>query len=548
MTRKDMNRCHKKPMTYADFDPLTRRNFALFVQRIFAELDPWTDFHDNFHIHLIIEALEALRCGDHRRLAVAMPPRSLKSIIISVAWPAWLLGHNPGLKIICVSYSQELSDKLASDCRQVMQSAWYQRLFSRTRLRQGRQALANFETTAGGGRFSTSTGGTLTGFGADWIIMDDPMKPAGALSDAERNTANSWVQHTLFTRLNDKRTGRIVLVMQRLHLDDVIGSLEDKAPGTFRLLSFPAIAPADVTHEYASPFGPRIHRQREGEALHPEREPLEVLDDQRRLLGSINFSAQYLQAPVPVEGNIVKRAWFRSYHPLEIEAPDRIIQSWDTASKAGQANDYSVCTTWAIKRDRYYLIDVHRERLEFPALRHVVVDLADRFRAGLVLIEDKGSGEGLLQVLRSAGFGKYRAVTPDRDKATRFVTASTLIEEGRVYLPQAAPWLDSWLDELCGFPGMRHDDQVDSTSQALNFMLKEGDPGGLWHYVRQEAEKLAAWGRDRTVTMRAPPRISTFYSVTGNRYLVGPDRIVRLTEEEARGAAMAGFVRLPPER
>ncbi|MCB2047668.1 MAG: phage terminase large subunit [Novosphingobium sp.] len=543
-----MQHFHRKKVTYREFDALTRLHFAVFVQRVFAELNPGVSYLDNFHIHVINEALEDLRRGDERRLAVAMPPRSLKSIIISVAWVAWLLGHDPGQKIICVSYSQELADKLASDCRQVMQSDWYQRLFPKTRLRQGRQSLANFETTAGGGRFSTSTGGTLTGFGAEWIILDDPMKPSEALSDTERNTANNWIQHTLFTRLNDKRTGRIVLVMQRLHLDDAIGNLEEKAPGTFRLLSFPAIALEDEVHDYATPFGRLRHLRKEGEALHPEREPLEVLEEQRRLLGSMYFSAQYLQAPVPVEGNLVKRAWFRDYQPFEIEHPDRIIQSWDTASKAGQVNDYSVCTTWAAKGDRYYLLDVHRERLEFPALKYRVVDQADRFKADLVLIEDKGSGEGLLQVLRAEGFGKCRPVLPERDKASRFVTASAMIEEGRVYLPHSAAWLDVYLDELCGFPGMRHDDQVDSTSQALNFLLEEGNPGGIFHYYRQEHEKREAWHKDRTVKMRAPRGVSHFYGIDGTCYPVGADRILWLTEQDAAGAMAAGFVRLPPDR
>jgi len=456
-----------KPITYAEFDPLTRLHFALLVQRVFAELNPGVEYLDNFHIHVIIKALEDLRHGRNNRLTVAMPPRSLKSIIISVAWVAWLLGHDPGLRIICVSYGQELADKMASDCRQVMQSDWYRRLFPNTRLLPGRQSLANFETTAGGARFSTSIGGTLTGFGADYIIVDDPMKPAEALSEAERTTTNNWVQHTLFTRLNDKRTGRIVVVMQRLHEDDIIGSLAEKAGGTFRMLSFPAIATHDEVHEFASPFGRRRVHRREGEALHPQREPLEVLDEHKRLLGSRFFSAQYLQAPVPIEGNLVKRAWFRYYSPLEIAVPDRIIQSWDTASKAGQFNDYSVCTTWALKGERIYLIDVVRERLEFPALKQRVIDESDRHRAELVLIEDKGSGMSLLQELQATGFWNCRPVNPTSDKAVRFAGISAMIEQGRVLLPHSAIWLEDYLHELCGFPGLKHDDQVDSTSQAL---------------------------------------------------------------------------------
>jgi len=215
-------------MTRAQYDAATRQYFWLFLMRVFAELNPGVRFSDNFHIHKIIEALEELRLGSERRLAVAMPPRSLKSIIISVAFPAWLLGHMPTCKIIAVSYGQDLADKMASDCRQIMQSAWFQALFPETRLAPKRQALANFETTQGGGRFSTSVGGVITGFGADYIIVDDPMKPEEALSDADRTRGNDWVQHSLFSRLNDKADGRIIIVMQRLHEDDVIGNLMAK--------------------------------------------------------------------------------------------------------------------------------------------------------------------------------------------------------------------------------------------------------------------------------------------------------------------------------
>jgi hypothetical protein len=137
-----------KPATYQTFDAITRLQLEVFLQRVFAELNPGTEYLDNFPIHVLIDELEDLRFGRRRRLAVAMPPRSLKSLLISVAYVAWLLGHDPGLRIICVSYGQELADKLASDCRQIMLSAWYQRMFPGTRLAPKRQALGNFETTA----------------------------------------------------------------------------------------------------------------------------------------------------------------------------------------------------------------------------------------------------------------------------------------------------------------------------------------------------------------------------------------------------------------
>ncbi len=533
-----------KPITYAEFDPLTRLHFGIFVQRVFAELNPGADYLDNFHIHVINEALEDLRFGRNQRLAVAMPPRSLKSIIISVAWVAWLLGHEPGLRIICVSYGQELADKMASDCRQVMQSSWYQRLFPGTRLMPGRQSLANFETTAGGARFSTSIGGTLTGFGADYIVVDDPMKPSEALSEAERTTTNNWVQHTLSTRLNDKSTGRIVVVMQRLHEDDVIGNLVETSGKTFRLLTFPAIAAQTEVHEFATPFGSQRVVRNEGDALHPAREPLSVLEEQKALLGSRHFSAQYLQTPVPIEGALIKYSWLKYFHPYEITTHDLIVQSWDTASKAGSANDYSVCTTWVVKDERYYLVDLVRVRLEFPALKKRIIEEADRYTANFVLIEDKGSGESLLKELRAISSIRFRAVMPTKSKVARLEGVSAMIEAGRLLLPHSANWLQDYLAELCGFPGTRHDDQVDSTSQALHWIRENLNLGGIYEYYRQEYEAQRARSEDRNVQMRVPDGVNQVYLRDGTCVSVGPDRTIWVTEMDVGPLLMAGFKRL----
>jgi predicted phage terminase large subunit-like protein len=528
--------------TYETFDAVTRLNLAVFLRRVFAELEPGTEYLDNFHIHVLIDQLENMRLGHQRRLAVAMPPRSLKSLLISVAYVAWLLGHDPTLRIVCASYGQDLADKLASDCRKIMQTDWYKRMFPGTRLAAGRQSLGNFETTAGGGRMSTSVGGVLTGFGADFIIVDDPSKPSESLSDAERATINDWIQHTLFTRLNDKRHGRILIVMQRLHEDDVIGNVVEKTQGDFKVLAFSAIAQDDEIHTYKTAFGVARVIRKAGEALHPAREPLDVLEEQRRLLGSRFFSAQDLQAPVPLEGGLVKRAWLRTYQPFEVMAPERIVQSWDTAAKMGELNDYSVCTTWAIKNKRVYLLDVVRERLELPALKRRVMDESDRWGPERVLIEDKGSGTGLLQELRVSGFSKARPYIPKGDKGLRLASVTPIIEEGRVYLPASAPWLDAYVHELCGFPGLRHDDQVDSTSQFLAWFREEGDAGGLWEFTRQEAEKMRAFEEDRTVLMRAPAGVSHLYLMSGECLSIRPDGTIWLTELDARWARSAGYI------
>jgi len=471
-----------------EYDALTRLDFNVFVERVFVELNGSTPYLDNFHISLICAELEAVRRGDQRRLAIALPPRSLKSIIVSVAFPAWLLGHDPAAKIICASYGQQLADDLARDCRQVMRSDWYRHLFPNTRLASDRQSVGHFETTAGGLRQATSVGGVLTGFGADMIIVDDPTKPEEAYSDVERARSNSWVGHTLFTRLNDKANGAIILVMQRLHENDMIGHMQSLFPTT--LLAFPAIAQADEILEWNTPLGRREHKRAEGEAMHPEREPLAVLDELRKAQGARFFSAQYLQMPAPPGGSIVKPEWFQRYDPSHLPTFDTVFQSWDTASRASQLSDYSVCTTWGKKDRQLYLLHVLRKRLEYPDLKRAVIDQARLFGAIKVLVEDASSGLALLQDLKNDGFYIVEAVKPKGDKVMRLNSVTAAIEAGKVFVPFQASWLDDYLHELMMFPAGRYDDQVDSTSQALTSAFIFRSPGeGLLEFIRQELKE-----------------------------------------------------------
>ena len=222
-----------------------RSDFTAFIERSFHELNPTTAFLPNWHIEVIAAELEACRRGEIKRLIINVPPRSLKSHCASVAFPAWLLGHDPSAQIICASYAQELANKLSSDCRTLFASSFYQDLFP-TRLSPHRQAVQEFMTTRQGFRLSTSVGGVLTGRGADFIIIDDPLKPEEALSDTQRKAVNDWFDHTLYSRLNNKRNGCIILIMQRLHEDDLVGHVLGMEP--WKVLRFPAIAEEDENH------------------------------------------------------------------------------------------------------------------------------------------------------------------------------------------------------------------------------------------------------------------------------------------------------------
>jgi hypothetical protein len=240
------------------------------MHRSFLELNPRTPFSPNCHNELIAAKLEACLRGEIGRLIINVPPRSLKSHSATVAFPAYVLGHYPSAQIICASYGQDLSNKHAMDCRTLMASALYRGLFS-TLLSPQKQSVQEFQTTQNGGRLATSVGGVLTGRGADLIIIDDPLKPDEALSETQRNAVNEWFDHTLYSRLNDKQNGRIIIVMQRLHEDDLVGHVLEQ--GGWDVVKLPAIAEENETHVIETPYRTRKVFRRIGEALHPEREP-----------------------------------------------------------------------------------------------------------------------------------------------------------------------------------------------------------------------------------------------------------------------------------
>ncbi len=276
-----------------------RADFYSFLVRSFAELHAGKVFSPAWHVEAMAAKLQEVREGGTKRLVVNVPPRHLKSLAASVALPAWLLGHDPALAIVNVTYGQDLSDKVARDCRAVMASEWYQSLFP-TRLASPRPPFHELATTEGGFRLATSVGGVLTGRGADVILIDDPLKPTDAMSESRRRAANDWFDSTLYSRLNDKTKGAIVIVMQRLHEDDLTGYVLKS--GGFDVVSFSAIAETDEEHAVETPFGRKSFRRSGGEALQEGRESLETLKSIRTTIGEMNFAAQYQQTPAPAGG------------------------------------------------------------------------------------------------------------------------------------------------------------------------------------------------------------------------------------------------------
>jgi predicted phage terminase large subunit-like protein len=445
---------------------LLRSDLRSFIWKCFQTILPGTPYLRNWHVDAIVHQLMRVQAGDISRLLINQPPRSLKSICVSVAYVAWLLGHDPTRRIIVVSYSNEFAAELHRQFRMVIDAPWYRALFPATR--PAKDSGTELVTTAGGSRYATSVGGTLTGRGADLIIVDDPLKAEDAMSEPARRRVIDWYGGTLVSRLNDKERGPIVVVMQRLHENDLAGHLLGQ--GGWEHLDLPAIAVEDSV----IPIGHgKFFTRRRGEVLHAERESHAVLERIKTEIGSLMFSAQYQQRPVPLEGNLVKRDWFRFYdQPPQPGPGDVVVQSWDIAMMTGEANDYSVCTTWRMVKADYYLIDVFRARLQYPDLRRKIAGLVTQYGTETILIERAGPGLTLLQDLRSdlpIGMTRPIGMKPDGSKVERMVAQSAKIEAGHVHLPKQADWLDSFLLELLGFPHGRHDDQVDSVSQFLKW-------------------------------------------------------------------------------
>ena len=419
-----------------ELNAILRSDLTAFIHKVFHTVSPGDVYRDNWHIDAIVWQLLKCNDGEVRRLLITQPPRSLKSICTSVALVAWMLGHDPSKQFVAVSYSDKLATDLANQFRLVVESDWYRALFPRVRAIKNTEL--EFGTTAGGGRIATSIGGTLTGRGADIIIIDDPLKAEDAMSKPARDKVIGWYGSTLVTRLNDKQTGVIIVVMQRLHEEDLAGFLLEQ--DGWEHLDLPAIAVEDQE----VPIGPgEVHKRKAGEVLHPEREPKEVLDRIKADIGSLRFSAQYQQRPVPAEGNLIKRIWFQAYEDRpERRTGDQVVQSWDVATSTGETNDYSVCTTWLVRKKDYYLLHVLRGRLEFPALKRKVITMARDHGANSILIENAGISQPLIQALKQDSAPDVPnpiGIKPEGEKAVRMEAQTAKIEAGQVVLPKDAP-------------------------------------------------------------------------------------------------------------
>jgi predicted phage terminase large subunit-like protein len=441
-------------------------DLAEYARFMWDIVEPKRDYVHNWHIDAICEHLQAVSNFEIENLVISMPPRHMKSLLIAVFWQTWVWLKKPESRWIFSSYASNLSIRDAVKARRLIQHPRYQATFKPDwKFSNDENMKTRFSNDALGYRITTSVGGAGTGEGGDFIVVDDALKASDAHSENMRNNVSTWWNEEMSNRANDpKRVGRVI-VMQRLHEDDLAGMCLKS--GDYEELKLPAEFTGSTRVTSIGWSDPRV---KDGELLWPDRFDSEWIAKEKRKLGSYASSSQLQQDPVPKGGGLFKRLWWKFYTELP-KTKITLAQFWDCAQKPGITNDFSVCATWLKSINGYYLVDLYRDKLETPDLERAIVCQFLKFKPNAVVIEDKSAGSSVIQYVRRNQ--KLIPIIPydpgSRDKVSRAAAATPMIESGNAYLPAATSWLEDFLMEHQKFPNDTHDDQVDTTSMMVDY-------------------------------------------------------------------------------
>ncbi len=468
----------------------------VFVEEAWRILEPVSPLVWNWHLDLICEYLTLIRdekfktvCGDLEGIIFNVPPRTMKSLLITVFFPIWVWTTNPARRFMFASYSEKLSTQHSIFRRSIIESDWYQERWSDVfSLSRDQNVKSHYENSERGAMFSTGMQATATGMGGDVLIFDDPLNPEQAISQVEREAVNLRFDTTFRSRINDPATGVKIIIMQRLHELDLTGHVLARESSRWKHVSLPAVAENDKTWEF--PESKEVKDQKAGDLLWPARLPQSFLSSQRVGMGSWAFNGQYQQTPAPLDGGIIKRQWVRFYRQLP-EKFEFMVQSWDCTFSGGQENDFVAGQVWGRFCGKYFMLPYRTyERLDFgPTMAAIKACHAKYPQAHAVLIEDKANGPAIISELQKEIAGVV-AVNPEGGKLARAQATAPLWESGSIELPDpqlfGCHWVEDYLHNICTFPKAAHDDDVDATSQALIYMRNRLG-GGIIDFYRQQA-------------------------------------------------------------
>mgnify|MGYP002622569295 CR=1 FL=1 len=428
----------------------SRDSFGNFVKSI------WPDFIEGAHHKIIAKKLEAIKDKKISRLIVNMPPRHTKSEFASYLFPAWMMGHNPKLKIIQTTHTAELAYRFGRKVRNLMNEQDYRSVFPDTELRADSQAAGRWETNHGGEYFAAGVGGSITGRGADLLIIDDPHSEQDALS--KTSMENAWEWYTSGPRQRLQPGGAIVVVMTRWSEDDLTerlieAQMKDPMADKWEIVDFPAIT------DNGQPQWPEYWKKDQLEAV-------------KASLPMAKWNAQWQQHPTSDETSLIKREWWQEWKgeqpPLQY-----IIQSYDTAFSSKTTSDYSAITTWGIfynevtGKQNMILVEADKGRWDFPELKRIAMEKNKYWQPEQIIIEAKATGLPLTHELQAMGIPVIN-FTPSRgnDKMVRVNSVSPLFESGMIWAPDQK-FAEEVIEECAAFPYGDHDDLVDSTTQAI---------------------------------------------------------------------------------
>ena len=466
------------PLPQVERELVERFGLKEFIKLAWPLVEPADELQWNWHHDAMCDHVEAVLRGDLRNLLINVPPGFTKSIIVSVMAPAYAWTFRPDYRVLAIAYKDSLARRDSRKARNLLLSRWYQNRWpiELTKLDESR-----LENNKSGFRIIGSVRSGMTGERGNLALVDDPLSVKGADSPAERRQASEFFWDTLPTRLNDfKRDGKIV-IMQRLHKGDTSGEILERAEDEWDTLILPnEYEPARCC---VTSLGFRDPRTEEGELLHPARfgpEETAAMKGEGGLGGRV-YAGQYQQRPSPKEGSVVKEAWLENRWRVRGTDPVMVVQSWDCASKPSERNDPSACLLAAVFADRVELWDYSCKRQEFPDLLRRAKDLYEAAdpRPSSVLIEDKDAGQQLIQTLKRDKTVKMPiiAINPGSlDKMTRLDAETPFIEAGNLWLPDRAPWVAAFIDELTTVPAAVHDESADTVSQLLHWLRLRKPP------------------------------------------------------------------------